>query len=120
MTSSPLMLFGVLVTWATPIWLISVGVALGMAVLAIAYLVLLVAAPRAASAAVSTVRDGVLLPIFYLCVVLSAFAVAGIFLVPGLPYRTLLTAVPRISLVGLKDVTIEVPPASHDVKLNEL
>jgi ABC-type transport system involved in multi-copper enzyme maturation permease subunit len=120
MLSSPLLLFGLLVTWLTPLWLVSVGVAIGMIVLALGYLVLLLLAPRAAAAAVTGVREGVLLPVFYLCAAMSAFAVAGIFLVPGLPYGSLLAAVSRISVVGPVSVEVEVPPSSRDVNLNEL
>ena len=115
-----MLLFGLLVTWVTPLWLISVGVALGVAVLAVAYLVLLVVAPRAASASVTGVREGILLPIGYLCLALSAFAVAGVLLVPALPYSALLAAVSRLSIVGPVEVEVEVPASSHDVKLNDL
>ncbi len=109
--------FGLISTWLTPLWLLSVGVALGMAVLGVAYGLVFVVSRRAAEVIYSTVREGVLLPIFDLGAAMAAFAVLGIFLVPGIPYRNLLAAVQRIGAVGPTQIEFTVPPASHDVAL---
>ena len=98
------LVLGMVVTWTTPIWLLSVGVALGAAVLAAAYGILFLVSRRAAEAAVAGVREGVLLPIFYLVVVLSGFALLGPLVIPSLPYSPLISAVSRISAVGQRDV----------------
>jgi ABC-type transport system involved in multi-copper enzyme maturation permease subunit len=107
------------VTWITPVWLLSVGVALGTLALAVAYGVLFLLSRRAAQWAVASVREGILLPIFYLAVALTAFAVVGAFLVPGLPYRALIASVARISAVGQRDIQMVVPPSTRDFKLAE-
>jgi len=111
---SSMLVFGLLVTWLTPLWLLSVGTALGVAVLAVAYVVLFLASPRLAGVAVTGVREGILLPIFYLAVAVTGFSLLAIFVVPQLPYRALIGSVSRISAVGPKDVEIEIPASTHD------
>jgi len=120
MFGNSFLLFGLLVTWATPVWLLSAGVALGVIVLALAYGVLLLVSREAAEWVVTSVREGILLPIFYLSIALSVFAVAGAFLIPNLPYRDLLASVPRISAVGLRVFEIEIPASTADFKLEEV
>ena len=120
MLGSSVLLFGLLFTWATPIWLISVGAAAGLVVLAAAYGVLFLISRRAAEWALSTLREGVLLPISYLAIALAAFALAGPLLVPNLPYRALIASVSRLSAVGQRDYEIVVPPATHDYKLKPI
>jgi ABC-type transport system involved in multi-copper enzyme maturation permease subunit len=118
LTSSPFV-FALLVTWITPVWMLSVGAALGVAVLAVAYGVLRLAAPRLADAAYWGVRESVLLPIFYVSMLLTGFAVAGIFLVPGLPAKSLVSSVSRISSVGVATQTFEIPPATASYELKD-
>ena len=120
MLPSSVLVVGMFVTWATPIWLISVGVALGLLVLGAAWGVLYLLSRPAAAWVVDSVREGILLPIFYLAVGLSAFALAGIALIPGLPYRELLNSAARMSAVGPKSFEIEVPPATTDYPLDNL
>ncbi len=111
---SSMFVFGLMVTWMTPLWLLSVGGALGVAILAVAYCVLFLTSRRLADVAVTSVREGILLPIFYLAVALTGFSVLGIFVIPQLPFRALIESVSRISAVGPKDVEIEVPASTHD------
>src|SRR5262245_53061989 len=113
-------LFGALSTWTTPVWLICVGVAAGLATLVLGYGVLYLASRRAADAVLTTVREGILLPIFYLAAVLTGFAIAAVFLVPGLPYAVLGASVARLSAVGGQDFEIVVPPATRSVKLEDI
>ncbi len=117
MFGSPLVLFGLLVTWITPLWIVSVGVALGMIMLGLAYGILYLVSRPAAQWVVSGVREGILLPVFYLASALTVFAVAGMLLVPGLPYRELIASVARISAVGPHDIDIVVPPTTRDYQL---
>lgn len=117
--SSPL-LFAFVATWVTPIWLLSVGVALGVVVLAVLYGVLFLVSRRLAEVASTSVREGILLPIFYLAMFLTAFAVVGVFLVPDIPYRALVGAVSRITTVGPADVRFVVPPSTRDFELKDL
>jgi ABC-type transport system involved in multi-copper enzyme maturation permease subunit len=117
---SSMLVFGLLVTWLTPIWLLSVGTALGVVVLAVLYGIARLVSPRLAEIASSSVREGVLLPIFYLVIFLTAFAAVGVFLVPEIPYPALIGAVSRIAAVGPADYEIVVPPATRDFELKDL
>jgi ABC-type transport system involved in multi-copper enzyme maturation permease subunit len=114
---SSALVFGLLVTWITPLWLLSVGVALGFAVLGILYGVVFLFSRRLAEVVYTSVREGVLLPIFYLGACLSVFALLGVFLVPGLPYRPLMGAVARLTRVGRGEIEVVVPPSTHDQEL---
>ncbi len=120
MLPSSCLLFGLFYTWATPVWLISVGVALALVVLAAAYGILFLLSRPAAQWAFDSVREGILLPIFYLAAGLSVLALAGPIVIPGLPYRDLLASVSRLSSVGPHDFEIEIPAASHEYKLDDL
>ena len=120
MVSSSIFLCGLLVTWATPIWLISVGAAVGLLVLAAIYGVLYLVSRPTADGMFATVREGVLLPIFYLVCALSAFAVLGTVLVPGLPYQKVFSSVSRLSSVGDREIEIVVPPSTRNYPLKEV
>ncbi len=115
-----LFVFGLLVTWATPVWVMSVGVALGVALLAIAWGLLYVVSRPAAAWAVAAVREGILLPIGYLALGLTAFALLAPLLVPGLPYRPLINSVSRLSAVGDRNFEIVIPASKADFPLDEL
>ncbi|MEX0678940.1 MAG: hypothetical protein WD063_17830 [Pirellulales bacterium] len=120
MIGTPVLVVGLLFTWLTPVWLLSAGVALGVAVLAIVYGVLCLVSRRAADFAYSNVREGILLPIFYLAMFLAGFAVLAVLLVPGIPYRAVIASVPRISQVGPQDWEFTVPASSNDYPLKDL
>ncbi|MGD9723454.1 MAG: ABC transporter permease [Pirellulales bacterium] len=117
---SSMLLFGMLVTWATPIWLLSVGAALGVAALGLAYGVLYLVSRPGAQWVLAGVREGILLPIAYLALGLAAFAVAAPLLIPNLPYRQLLDSVTRLSAVGTREFEFTIPPATADFKLDAL
>src|SRR5262245_46702851 len=111
MFGAPVFLFGLLVTWATPIWLLSVGVALGVVALGVALVIVFLVSRRAATWVMSIVREGILLPIFYAAIALTGFAAVGVLLIPGLPYGPLIAAVSRLPAVGPRDVEVTIPPA---------
>jgi ABC-type transport system involved in multi-copper enzyme maturation permease subunit len=120
MFSGSVLVVGMFVTWATPIWLISVGAALGLAVLGAAWGILYLLSRSAAAWVVDSVREGILLPVFYIALGLAAFAVAGLVLIPGLSYRELFNSVTRMSSVGPRTIEIEVPPATTNFPLDDL
>ncbi len=120
MFGGSLFVLGLLVTWITPVWLLSVGVGLGVVALGALYGVVWLGSRRLAEVASTSVREGILLPIFYLAMFLSVFAVLGIFLAPDIPYRSLLHAVTRISAVGSREMNFEVPPTTRDFELQQL
>src|SRR5262245_8840695 len=117
MSLGSFLVLGFLSTWLTPVWLLSLGTLLGLAVLGLCYGGLLATSRRLADVAYTSVREGILLPIFYLAVLLSGFALLAAFLVPGLPYRQLLEAVSRITAVGNKDIVATVPPSTKEFEL---
>ncbi len=119
MFSSPLLLVGLFVTWATPIWLISVGVALAMVVMAAVFGIIYLISRSAAQWVLDSVREGILMPVFYLGCGMTALAIAGPIVIPGLPYRDLMASVSRLSSVGPRDFEIEIPATTHDFKLDD-
>jgi ABC-type transport system involved in multi-copper enzyme maturation permease subunit len=118
MFSSSLFVFGLMVTWITPLWLISVGIAAGTLLVAIAFGILWLVSRERALALAAGVRESILLPLTYLALFLTAFAVLALVLVPGIPYRSLLGAVSRIAAVGTMDREYAVGPSEIDQKLD--
>jgi hypothetical protein len=96
--------------WLTPLWLISLGAAFGLAVLAIAYGAIALAAPRLAAFIRMSLSEGILLPLTLLAIFLSAFALLA---TPVVPYRELLAAVSRIPAVGDRETDETIPPATE-------
>jgi ABC-type transport system involved in multi-copper enzyme maturation permease subunit len=119
MFGSSIFVLGLLVTWITPVWLLSVGVALGVIVLAVAYGIVWLVSRRLADEIYTGVREGILLPIFYLAMFLTGFSVLGIVLVPEIPYRAVISAVPRIPVVGLGEIEVVVPPTVRDYEVKQ-
>ena len=120
MLGSPILLLGLVYTWVTPYWLLCVGIAVGVAIVAAIYGVLLLAWRPAADFVTASVREGILLPLFYLALFLSGFAVLAPFLIPGLPYRTVARSVNRLSSVGTQTWEFTIPAESTDYKLDGL
>ena len=119
MLSSSIFVLGLTVTWVTPIWLLSVGVALGLSVLLVLFGLVWLVSRSLAQEIFAAVREGILAPIFYLAVALTGFAILGVVLVPAIPYRALLADVPRIASVGAADHEFVVPPAVVDYELKD-
>lgn len=111
MTYLPL---AIMSTWVTPIWLLSIGAALGLAVLGAVYGVLRLAKPSMAEAAAAAVRESILQPIFYLAVFLSMFAVVATLVVP---YRSIISSVMRLGSVGHVEQEFTIPAATNDERI---
>lgn len=120
MISSFPFVFSALLTWITPVWLLSAGVALGTIVLAAVWGILWLVARPLAVGVRATVRESVLLPVFYLSLAMTAFALVGVVLVPGLPATDLLRSVPRITAVGTRNIEVTVPPSTVDFPLKDV
>jgi hypothetical protein len=99
-----------LTAWITPLWLISMGVVLGTAILVLFYGVLLLTSKRMAEAFSDGIRESWLLPLFYMALFMCLFAAAA---TPAVPYRSLFNAVSRIPSVGSSDTEITVPPVTN-------
>ncbi len=104
------LLLGLASTWLTPLWLFGLGAVLFLVGLALVYGVLKLVAPRGAAALVDGIREGMLLPVFYLTLLLAAFSVVGLI---SVPFRPLLAAALRIPTAGAHTRTVEVPAATH-------
>ena len=115
-----LFVFGTLFTWLTPVWLLSVGVAVGMIVLAAIWGIVYLISRPAAQTALAAAREGILLPIFYVALMLTAFALVGVFLVPGIPYRELVASAERWTTTGGHDYEIPLPATSVAVPLDDV
>jgi hypothetical protein len=104
------LLLGTLSVWITPLWLMSLGVAAGLGVLALAYGATALAAPKFAAFIRMSLREGILFPLTLVATFLAAFAVLA---TPVVPYRELLKAVSRIPQVGYHETDQIVPPVSE-------
>src|SRR5262249_32651680 len=119
MLATPIV-FGLLQTWLTPFWLLSVGVALGVAALTIVFGVLFLVSRPAADFVVTSVREGILLPIFWLAMFMTALAVLAIVVVPGIPFRTVLASASRFGEVGRREWDVTIPASSNNYPLKDL
>ena len=104
-------LMGLLTTWLTPLWLLGVGAAASLLVLGALYGLAALVAPGLAAFVRMSVREGILLPLLFLIVFLSGFALLA---TPVVPYRSLLGAVSRIPSVGDEHEVVTVPPGTKD------
>jgi len=82
---SPPVLFGALSVWLTPIWMVAAGAAgCGVALFAI-YLLLKLLAPRLAAIALTTAKEAIAQPLFW---VLIFVGIAALLAFPFVPYNT--------------------------------
>jgi ABC-type transport system involved in multi-copper enzyme maturation permease subunit len=102
-----------LTAWITPVWLISVGVAVGVVILALFYAVLRLANRRVARAFSDGIVESWLLPVFYLSLFLCLLSLVAL---PAVPYQSILHEVARIPSVGPATTTIEVPQTTGSFK----
>ncbi len=120
--STPLLL-GTLSTWLTPPWLLGVGAAIGLAVLAVAYVVIRLASTRAAAFLHDSLREGFLTPVLVLAAVLAVGAAAA---TPVVPVRDLIRSLGRLPSAGKLVRTATIPanaqaePVDLDIRPSEL
>jgi ABC-type transport system involved in multi-copper enzyme maturation permease subunit len=108
------LLLGNLLLWLTPIWMISVGVTIGIIVLAVLYGGLWLGSRNAAGAVPRVVREGVLLPISYLALAMAAFCVLGI---PTMPAGSVVASLERLPAVGTEHWEKSIPAHAEDVEI---
>src|SRR5215213_1884002 len=104
-----MLLIADLTTWITPLWLLSIGVASAVLLLAAVYGLLWIAKRPAAIEIGGRIKESLMMPVVYLAGLLVVFSLIAL---PVVPYRSLLAAVGRISSVGTQEVTITVPAAT--------
>jgi ABC-type transport system involved in multi-copper enzyme maturation permease subunit len=109
------LLFGNLMMWLTPLWVLSVGVTIGVAILLVLFGALWLVARPAAESVVRVVRESVLLPISYLAAVFVGFCLLGYTI--SMPTQLLKDSLLRLPEVGSMQKTIEVPAGKEDLEL---
>ena len=85
MTFSSLPLFGTLMTWLNPLWMVGVGALAATAVLIGAYMLLLLIVPKVMAIARITAKEAMTQPLFYVLLAIGGFA---LLLFPFVPYNT--------------------------------
>ncbi len=78
-------LFGALMTWLNPLWMVAVGVLVAVGLLIGAYLLLQAALPKVAAIARITAKEALSQPLFYVLLGVGVFA---LILFPFVPYNT--------------------------------
>ena len=111
MAPGSMLLFGQWTVWITPIWLLAVGTTLGLLVLLLAYGLLWVFSRQAGVFVMTTVKEGILLPISYLALFLAAVALV---LWIGMPVRRMAESVGRVLAVGEIRRAVDVPARTTD------
>ena len=111
----PILLADKLTAWITPLWLVSVGVALGVLILVAFYGILRLISLRGATAFSDGIKESWLLPAFYLALFLCLFSVVAL---PVVPFRALIRAVSRIPSVGPANFREEIPKTTDNKKID--
>jgi len=107
---------GNLSVWLTPLWMLSIGVTCGMAMLLVLYGVLWIVSRRAAAAVLRAVRESILLPVSYLAI---AFVVLCV-LVPAAQiaqFGPVLESLRRLPYVTPIHEVVAVPAQTDDMEL---
>ena len=102
-SASNLVLFGAVSMWLTPLWLVAVGLVVGVAALMALGAVVRWVAPKVAAIAWTTSKEAMSQPLFY---VLLAIGVFGLILFPFVPYNTLGEDIKMVKDEGLTLVMV--------------
>jgi ABC-type transport system involved in multi-copper enzyme maturation permease subunit len=105
---------GNLTIWLTPIWVLSAGVTVGMAVLAIALGLLWLVSRRTGESIFRLVKESILLWISYVAIVLVAFFFLAM---PVMPVKSIWHSLGRLPHVGTNESNIKVPPRTDDLEV---
>ena len=96
-----------LTTWLTTIWLIGVGMLLGLGVLLLLWGLLFLVRRKAAAEVTLGITEGVLLPLTFIVVFTAAFGIVGAFFARD-PI-TILQSIPRLPYAGQQTVVTTIP-----------
>jgi ABC-type transport system involved in multi-copper enzyme maturation permease subunit len=102
---------GNLTIWLTPIWMLSLGVTAGAAVLLVAWGISWLVSRPTAEAAARLVRESILQWVAYLALVMIALS---FLLAPVMPVRQVFHSLERLPDVGTATVSVTVPPRTDD------
>lgn len=110
----PILILGNLSLWLTPIWILSVGVTIGVAVLLLIYGLLWLIAPKGAKAIPRLIQESVLQPISYLVGALVLFFLVGI---PMMPIGSVVESLQRLPSIGADVQTVTIPAQTEDFEV---
>jgi ABC-type transport system involved in multi-copper enzyme maturation permease subunit len=112
---SGLPLFGVITIWLTPFWLVTLGITLGMLVLAILYGLMWVVWRKGAAQIPGILKDGIMQPLCWIGLFLAGFTVVAAY---QMPVRSLWDSAERIYSVGVTTFDLEVPPLQQNYEVD--
>ena len=101
-----------LMLWITPLWMLSLGVTVGLLILAVLWGLLWLVNRNAAQQAWTAVGESVLMPILYLGAAMVAFTVLG---ASQMPVKEVLESLKRLPSSGDVTITQTIEPRSVDV-----
>src|SRR5215831_17171530 len=102
-------------TWLTPPWLIGMGAAAGLLIVAAVYGLAQIVSRRAATFLNDSLREGFIAPVLILAAILAVGALAAS---PIVPVRDLWRSLLRLPTAGKLDVTETVPPNVKDKRID--
>jgi ABC-type transport system involved in multi-copper enzyme maturation permease subunit len=102
-------------TWLTPPWLIGMGAAAGLLILAAVYGLAHIVSRPAATFLNDSLREGFIAPVLILAAILAVGALAAS---PIVPVRDLWRSLLRLPTAGKLDVTETVPPNVKDKRID--
>src|SRR5687767_11487422 len=105
---------GNLTIWLTPIWVLSLGVMLGAAVLVLLYGILWLISRPTAAATLRVAKESVLQWVSYIAL---TFIVFGVVATPMMPLRQIMASLGRLPYVGSFSYSVEVPARTDDAPL---
>ncbi len=95
--------FGALMTWLHPLWMVAAGMAIAVAALFLVFLLLRLAIPKTAAVAWTTAKEGMSQPLFYVILAIGVFALLSF---PFIPYNTFGDDVKMVKDQGLTLIMI--------------
>src|SRR5712671_383822 len=102
---------GNLTIWLTPVWVLSAGVTVGIAILLIALGLLWLISRRTAESVIRLVKESILLWISYVAVVFIAFFFLAM---PIMPVKSIWHSLGRLPDVGTYETSVAVPARTND------
>ncbi|MGI9456129.1 MAG: ABC transporter permease [Aeoliella sp.] len=100
--------------WLTPLWLIALGTSIGALILLIAWGIVWAVNRQLGRSILTTIQEGILLPVSYALAVLAVLAVAAS---PLMPLERMWSSLVRLPHVGPVSFEIEVPAGKSDVEI---
>ncbi|MCA9260292.1 MAG: ABC transporter permease subunit [Planctomycetales bacterium] len=100
-----------LTIWLTPLWVLSIGVAIGLAALAVLWCLAWLVNRRFAKDCAVALRESALMPAIYLGLGMTVFAVAAM---PVMPWSDVVASLKRLPYVNSASYTVRVEPKIED------